>query len=432
MREPRPGDRVRVSTKEGDFVGVLMPRPNLVSGDDVVLKLDSGYNLGLKRGVILSFKILKEVDASKQAGARARVRAASGKPKVSILSTGGTISSRVDYRSGGVAAAFTAEDLFESIPEVLDYADVSARTVMNVMSEDMSPDLWIKMAGEVCKEFEGGAAGVVLTHGTDTMHYSSAALSFLLPNCPKPVILTGSQRSTDRGSSDATLNLLCSVIAAASDLAGVYVVMHGSMQDDYCLVHNGTRVRKMHTTRRDAFRSINAPPVAKVSPNGQIKPIGGEYRKRGGGRVKLEAKLEPKVGLIKIYPGILPSIIDFYVKQGCKGIVLEGTALGHVPTTLSKTSLIPAVEAAIKRGVVVCMTTQCLFGRVHPLVYSNLRELSSRGVVFCEDMLSETAYVKLMWVLANSKDPKKAAELMLKNYVGEISHRSSPTEEFIP
>ena len=229
---------------------------------------------------------------------------------VSILSTGGTISSKIDYRSGGVSAAFTAEDLLASLPELADFANIRARAVMNVMSEDMTPDLWVKIAEEVYKELSLGAAGVVVTHGTDTLHYSAAALSFLLPNCLKPVILTGSQRSTDRGSSDASLNLLCSVIAAASDLAGVYVVMHASMEDNDCLIHNGTRVRKMHTSRRDAFKSINAEPVARVTHNGKITLLTNEYRKRGEGRLELDTEINPHAALIKVYPGMPSSIVD--------------------------------------------------------------------------------------------------------------------------
>jgi glutamyl-tRNA(Gln) amidotransferase subunit D len=429
MQEFGVGERVKVSTSGGEFVGVVMPRPDIVVGDDLILKLDSGYNLGIRRSEIRGVLVIPDKKAEKVG--RAPVTAPhSGKPVVSILSTGGTISSKIDYRSGGVSAAFTAEDLLASLPELADFANIRARAVMNVMSEDMTPDLWVKIAEEVYKELSLGAAGVVVTHGTDTLHYSAAALSFLLPNCLKPVILTGSQRSTDRGSSDASLNLLCSVIAAASDLAGVYVVMHASMEDNDCLIHNGTRVRKMHTSRRDAFKSINAEPVARVTPNGKITLLTNEYRKRGEGRLELDTEINPHAALIKVYPGMPSSIVDYYLTKGVKGIVLEGTALGHVPTN-TKDPLVPTIEKALKAGVVVCMTTQCLFGRVHPLVYSNLRELSSRGVVFCEDMLPETAYVKLMWVLGHTKDTKKAAEMMIKNYAGEVSHRTVPSGDFI-
>jgi len=430
MSKPKSGDRVKVRAKQRDYVGVLMPRPGLVSGQDVVMKLDSGYNIGLKSDDIEKIEVLKTVPV-RASSPKKPLPKSSKKPKLSILSTGGTISSKIDYASGGVSASFTAQDLFDVVPEVVDYADVSTRSIMNAMSEDMNPRLWVEMAKEVYAEFKGGADGVVVTHGTDTMHYSSAALSFLLPNCPKPLVFTGSQRSTDRGSSDASLNLLCSVITATSDMAGVHLCMHGSMDDNYCLVHNGTRVRKMHTTRRDAFKSINTEPLAKVFPNGRIEYTSKEYRKCGEGVVVLDEKINSKVGFVKAYPGMPTDLIDFYVKKGVKGLVIEGTALGHVPTTIKETSLIPSIEVAIKKGVVVCMSTQCLFGRVHPLVYSNLRELSSRGVVYCKDMLPETTYVKLMWVLGHTKDPQKAAEMMLTDYVGEISERTEPEKEFL-
>jgi glutamyl-tRNA(Gln) amidotransferase subunit D len=262
------------------------------------------------------------------------------------------------------------------------------------------------------------------------MHYSTAALSFMLKNLSKPVVYTGSQRSTDRGSSDSFLNIVCSTAFAASDFSGVYLVMHGRMSDNYCLSHIGTKVRKMHTSRRDAFKSINSKPAAKIFADGKTEPLT-ELPKRGSGKVELDSKLEEKVALVKIYPGMSPKIVDFYLNEGYKGIVFEGTALGHVPTTIKETSLIPFIEKARDKGVVMAMTTQCLFGRVNPHVYSNLREVSSRGVIYCEDMLPETAYVKLMWVLGHTNRPSEVKELMLKNIAGEITERSVGEEEFL-
>jgi glutamyl-tRNA(Gln) amidotransferase subunit D len=205
--------------------------------------------------------------------------------------------------------------------------------------------------------------------------------------------------------------------------------MHGSLNDDYCLAHNGTRVRKIHTTRRDAVQTINVKPVARVYLDGRIQEVGGPSHKRTNEKVAPDLKIEEKVALIRIYPGMDPEIIDFYLNKEYKGIVFEGTALGHVPTTIKETSLIPKIEKARDLGVAMAMTTQCLYGRVHPYVYSNLREVSSRGVIYCEDMLPETTYIKMMWVLGHTRKFEKVREMMLTNYAGELSKKTEIEDE---
>ena len=135
----------------------------------------------------------------------------------------------------------------------------------------MKPEYWVKTARSVADEINGGADGVVVAHGTDTMHYTSAALNFML-DTPVPVVVTGAQRSSDRPSSDAFMNLISSVVAAKSDIAEVTLCMHAEEDDSYCLLHRGTKVRKMHTTRRDTFRSINALPIAKIE-KGKLKLV---------------------------------------------------------------------------------------------------------------------------------------------------------------
>lgn len=428
--EAKAGDKIEVRHKGKIYVGILMPRPELAESGKLTLKLGSGYNIGINESEIESLKVLEA--HKKVVHATPPVVGHDGsKPIVSIISTGGTIASKVDYHTGGVHAAFTASDLIESMPELAGLANIKAEAVMNVMSEDMNPKLWVEMAKAVAKELNSGSSGVVVTHGTDTMGYSTAALSFMLTGLSKPVVLTGAQRSTDRGSADSFLNLSCSVAFAKSDYSGVYLVMHGSMSDTYCLAHKGTKVRKMHTTRRDAFQSINTQPAARISADGKVEALLNDLPKRGDSKVGVDSKLEEKVALIKVYPGIDPGIIDYYLGKGVKGVVIEGTALGHVPTTIKETSLIPKIEALVKSGVLVAMTTQCLFGRVNPNVYSNLREVSSRGVVYCEDMLPETAYVKMMWALGKAKSLEEAKKLMLQNVAGELTERTEPSERFI-
>lgn len=426
----KPGDKVEVKCDGKVYVGILMPRPQLTASDYVTLKLESGYDMGLECARIEGITVLEEHAPSKPV-ASAPPWGNPTMPTVSVLSTGGTIASKLDYRTGGVNASFTASDLLESMPELANLANVRAGSVMNVMSEDMTPDRWVEIAEAAAKELNSGADGVVITHGTDTMAYSSAALSFMLRGLTKPVVFTGAQRSTDRGSADSYLNLVCSVIFAKSNLSGVYLVMHGSMSDEYCLAHVGSKVRKMHTTRRDAFQSINIKPAARIFPDGRVDSVLSGLPQRSEGSVTVDSHLEKKVALVKVYPGIDPGILDYHMSRGVKGVVIEGTALGHIPTKLAVGSLIPQIEAMVGAGVLVAMTTQCLFGRVNPHVYSNLREVSSRGVIYLEDMLPETAYAKMMWALGRAKGLDEAKGLMLQNVAGEITERSAPVDHFI-
>ncbi|MBU0762919.1 MAG: Glu-tRNA(Gln) amidotransferase subunit GatD [Candidatus Altiarchaeota archaeon] len=427
--EPNVRDKVEVVCGKKKYVGFLMQRPELEDGGYLTLKLESGYNIGLKKSDVSSITVL-ELFKPAAKNIKSPVSDSSGKPVVSILSTGGTIASKIDYHSGGVSASFTADDLLEAMPELGDIACVRAKSIMNVMSEDMNPKLWVKIGESVVSELNSGAEGVVVTHGTDTMHYSSAALSFMLEGLSKPVVFTGAQRSTDRGSADSFLNLLCSAYMAKSQFAGVFLVMHGGMSDNFCLAHWGTKVRKMHTTRRDAFQSINITPSAKIYSDGKIEGIRGDLPSRGDSKIVLKPVFEEKVVLVRVYPGMDPGIFDYYLDKGVKGIVIEGTALGHVPTKIAETSVIPKIERVISEGVLVGMTTQCIYGTVNPHVYTNLREVSSRGVIYLGDMTSETAYVKMMWVLGNSKNLTEAKNLMSSNLRGEYGSKSLIEEDF--
>lgn len=417
---------VEVVTKKGKFKGFLLPEIELLGKDAITLKLENGYNIRILKKDIKRIRILKRY--RKQGKRGKKIRRKEGLPNVSILATGGTIASRVDYLTGGVYASFDIADLASAVPEILEIANLKSKVIMQVMSEDMNPELWKKMAREVYKELrKRDVDGVVITHGTDTMHFSSALFSFIFQNLNKPIVFTGAQRSSDRGSSDTFMNLFCSVKAATLDLAEVTLCMHASMNDDYCYLHRGCKVRKMHTSRRDAFRSINDKPIAKIYSNGEVEFINENYRKRSEakGGVKLDLKLEPKVALIYVYPGMDPKVIDFYLNRGYRGIVIAGTGLGHVPTTIKKYSLIGKFKKAYEKGVAICITSQCLYGRVNPSVYANLRRASIEGrAIYCEDMLPEVAYCKLMWVLGKTKKLEKVRELMLTNVAGEINKRS--------
>ena len=420
-----PGDLVQITTSEETLEGVIIQRPELLGEDILVLKLENGYNIGIEKKKIQKVKVLKPYEKPKEK--KLKLRHTKGLPTVSILSTGGTIASKVDYRTGGVYADYTAEDYVQMLPELAGIANIKARKVMAMMSEDIASKEWIEIAKEVKKELDAGADGVVITHGTDTLHYSTAALSFFLQGLPKPVIFTAAQRSIDRGSSDAFMNLICSVKAATSwDGAEVATCLHGTTNDSHCILNRGTKTRKMHTSRRDAFRPINELPLAEVPLEGSIRIVNASYKKRNDGKAALEASFDPKTALIQIHPEIDPSIIDYYVSKGYKGIVLSATALGHIPVNGPK-SFIPQLEKAIKKGVIVAIASQTLYGRAHPLVYTNLRKLSlGLGCVFAEDMTPETAFVKLGWLLSREKDTGKVKELFKTNLTGEISERILP------
>ena len=422
----KPGDKVRLTKGAKVFEGILLPRPDVGDADCIVLKLPNGYNVGIEfRGA----KLERLAEGAKLGQFPFRkVKPNPKLPSISFISTGGTIAARLDYATGGVRSgtAMTPEEMFFAVPELAETANISnVRQLSHMASEDMGYKDWQGMAEAAAHELNSGVEGVVVTHGTDTMHYSTAAVSFMLPGLTKPVVFVGAQRSSDRGSSDAFMNYVCSAsVAAKGDFAEVGLCMHAESSDSHCFFMKGTKVRKLHTSRRDAFRPVNCKPIARVFPDGRIEPAGAPYRKRSTGNVVAETKFEPKVALVKAYPGSLPDLIDFYVSRGFKGIVIEGTGLGHVPTQTpdGKNSWIPHVADAAKKGTVVAVASQCIYGRTSSLVYRNLRLLSDAGAVHCEDMLPETAYVKLGWLLGN-KSPEEAKRLMPVNLVGEISPR---------
>ena len=386
----------------------------------VVLKLDHGYNIGIDKDKITSHEVLEEYKPIKSQ--TPKIDQDTNLPTVAILSFGGTISSKLDYRSGGVSADYDANDFVAMCPEIKSIANLHAKSITKLMSEDMSSEEWLLMASTVCDELnKSEVTGVVVTQGTDTLHYSTAALSFLLENLNKPVVFTASQRSIDRGSTDAFMNLICAVKAAASwDGSEVVTCMHATSNDDYCHLIRGTKVRKMHTSRRDAFRAINDQPLAKVSVD-SIEILHPNYRKRTTNIVTCSGMFETNIALIQIHPGIDPGVIDYYMSKGVKGIVLAATALGHVPTA-GKHDLSQVLQKAKDKQIPIIIASQTLYGRVNPYVYTNLRKLSiGFDCIFVSDIMPETAYVKLGCILPKSKDKDEVRRLMQKNIVGEIN-----------
>ncbi|MDI6723437.1 MAG: Glu-tRNA(Gln) amidotransferase subunit GatD [Methanobacterium sp.] len=413
------GDSVKIIKKDISYEGMILDRAEDADDKHVVLKLNNGYNIGLEIKDA-DIKLIKKGEKPKIELKPLNIEKNPEKRDISIISTGGTVASIIDYKTGAVHPAFTADDLLRANPELLELANIKGNAVLNILSENMKPEYWIKSARSIADEINDGAYGVVVAHGTDTMHYTSAALSFIL-DTPVPVVLTGAQRSSDRPSSDAYLNLLNSVTAAKSDIAEVMVCMHGTENDSYCNLHRGTKVRKMHTSRRDTFRSINISPIARVH-NGNIKILDKEinYKKRIDGEVKLQDALEPNVAFIKSYPGISGELIDYHVDKGYKGIVLEGTGLGHCPE-----DIIPSLARAADNGIPVVMTSQCLYGAVDMHVYSTGRKLISAGVISAGDMLPETAFIKLIWALGQTDKLDEVQNIMQTNIAGEIQDKLS-------
>jgi len=412
------GDTIRVTNEEISYEGMLLDRAEDADDKHLVLKLPSGYNVGVGIGGA-EVELIQSGEKPKIELPPLEVEPDSKKQDISIISTGGTVASVIDYKTGAVHPAFTADDLLRATPELADHANIRGEAILNILSENMKPDYWIKSARSVADEITDGADGVVIAHGTDTMHYTAAALSFML-DTPVPVVITGAQRSSDRPSSDAFWNLMASVAAAKSDVAEVTVCMHATEDDSYAYLHRGTKVRKMHTSRRDTFRSINTQPIAKIQENRVKIQANVDYRKRRQGEVEVRDELEEKVAFIKSYPGISGDIIDYHLDKGYKGIVLEGTGLGHCPDYL-----IPSVERATDSGVPVVMSSQCLYGRVNMNVYSTGRRLVSAGVISAGDMLPETAYVKLIWALGQTDKLEEVRSIMQTNLRGEMEVLSS-------
>ena len=407
-----PGDRVRVALRERTHEGVVMPHTEFSGEDILVVKLDTGYNVGIPAAEIEGLQLLEKGRPS--ASTRALPPPKPGKPTVAVLGTGGTIASYVDYRTGAVHPAVTAEELVFSVPELLDVCNVRARVIYSVYSENLAPRNWQELAAEAAKELNAGAEAVIIPHGTDTLHYTSAALAFMLRDLTGPVVLAGSQRSSDRPSSDAAFNLLCAARLAAEDLGEVVTCMHHETGDTSCDVLRGTKVRKMHASRRDAFKPINDRRLGAVHADGTTT-WEGSAAPRQKGPVRAESELDPEVELVYFHPGLTAKRFEG-LTHGCHGVVIAGTGLGHVSD-----DLMPSIRKLSGDGVPVVMTTQCLNGRVGLRVYDKGRDLLAAGVIPGEDMLPEVALVKLMWTLGRTKDADEVRQLMTTNLAGEIN-----------
>ncbi|MBN1591753.1 MAG: Glu-tRNA(Gln) amidotransferase subunit GatD [Candidatus Coatesbacteria bacterium] len=409
---------VEVKTTKGDYVGLILPRSETADDQHMVLKLRTGYNIGVNVNTITEIKEVGYKEAHYKIPEKEFPRDPN-KPNITLLGTGGTIASRLDYRTGAVIPAFSPGELYGAVPELADVCNLETIKLFGIFSEDMSPLQWTTLAKGIGEQIKKGVDGIVIGHGTDTMHHTSAILSYMVQKPPVPIILVGSQRSSDRPSSDAALNLINATRSAAyGDIAEVLVCMFGPTSDQYCLLHRGTRVRKMHSSYRSTFRTLSDSPVGRVSPTEYVVLKEHVNRRRKDREVIIDPAFEEKVSIVYYYPNMKPDIIESLVDNGYKGIVIAGTGLGHVNKPLYE-----PIRVACNKGVHVFMTVQTLWGYVQMFVYETGRELMQRGIVPAANMLPEAAYMKLCWVLGHTLERGKVIEMMLTPIADEITER---------
>ncbi len=407
-----------IQTTRGNFNGTVLPRAENDDHFHIVLKIATGYNVGIDIRTITGMKETGYKKANYKVPEK-EFPYTKGLPHVKLLGTGGTIASRLDYRTGAVIPAFSPGELYGAVPELAEICNLDTEKIFAVFSENMGPTQYVALAKQIGKEIENGIEGIVIGHGTDTLHHTGAALTFMCQNLPIPVVLVGSQRSSDRPSSDAALNLMHAMTAAGhGDIAEVLVCMFGPTSDEYGLLHKGTRVRKMHSSYRSTFRTIGDTPVARITRKG-VTPIKENYnRRRQDTNVKIIPTFDDRVAMLYYYPGMKPDMLDAIVDNGYKGVVWVGTGLGHV-----NKEMYPAIERAKKAGVHQYMTLQTIWGYVHMFVYDTGRDMMAKGIIPAGNMLPEVAFIKLGWALGQTHDPEEVKKLMLTPINDEITER---------
>jgi len=406
------GDSVKILA-DITYSGIIMPRYEHSDDKHIVLKLKSGYNIGLEISKIQNVE--KNQSAEKIAEKKENIEKNDNLPNILLLSTGGTIASKIDYRTGAVTPILTAEELNSSVPELAKIANIDAKVLFSEYSENIMPEHWIKIAEKLNEYSKSEYTGIIIAHGTDTMHYTSAYLSFSLAGFPIPIVLVGSQRSSDRASSDAALNL----IGAAKFLTqcktnGIYIAMHQDENDESIACHIGTRVRKNHTSKRGAFQTIGDDPAFLIVNNEINNNMKADFFTNKEFESKI--KINEKVALVKYHPGYDPSLLKNIIESNYKAIIFEGTGLGHIGE-----KMYPMVKMANEKGIFMGMTSQCIDGRVRMTVYESGRDLLDIGIIPLENMIPEVALVKAMWVTGNTENPDKIKEIMLNRIASEFS-----------
>lgn len=407
------GDSVKILT-EITYSGIIMPRYEHADDSHIVMKLKSGYNIGLELEKIKKVELISTYVEETQS--QEETRGDTSLPKILLISTGGTIASKVDYRTGAVTPVLTAEELNSSVPELSDLANIHTEVLFSEYSENITPEHWLKIARRLDEISKSDYTGIIIAHGTDTMHYTSSFLSFALSGYPIPIALVGSQRSSDRASSDAALNLIGAVrFLLQCNTNGVFVVMHLDENDESIACHLGTRVRKNHTSKRGAFQTIGGNPAFIVVNDKVQKNDTDEFFKEEKYLPKIN--LETNVALVKYHPGYNPELLEKIIEMNYKAIIFEGTGLGHIGKTMYE-----KVKKAHEKGIFLGMTSQCIDGRVRMTVYESGRDLLNLGIIPLEDMIPEVALVKAMWACGNAQNLEEIKKIMLENIASEISN----------
>ena len=406
------GDSIKIIS-DLTYEGILMPRYETSEDSHIVLKLKSGYNIGIELSEI---KDIEKISSTKVVVEEESVKKTdSSLPKILLLSTGGTIASKVDYRTGAVTPALTAADLNDAVPEIAEIANIDAEVLFSEYSENLQPEHWVETAKKIQSVVDLDYKGVIVAHGTDTMHYSSAFLSFALSGLKIPVVFVGSQRSSDRPSSDAASNLIAATrFIVQTDVNGIYVVMHHNESDETISCHLGTRVRKNHASKRSAFETIGNDPAFLILDEKIIKNSRDEFFENQSFNPRLG--IDTQVALVKYHPGYEPRQIEALINLGFKAIIFEGTGLGHVGKTMYD-----VIKKANAAGLFLGMTSQCIDGRVRMTVYESGRDLLELGITPLENMIPEVALVKTMWALGNSENKDGLKKLLLENIASEFS-----------
>ncbi|MBO4542415.1 MAG: Glu-tRNA(Gln) amidotransferase subunit GatD [Bacteroidales bacterium] len=438
-------DKAEVETTRGHFSGKILPRAENTDDLHIVLKVITGYNIGLDIETITDMKGERDPQPNFKVPEK-EFPYTKGLPHVKLLGTGGTIASRLDYRTGAVIPAFSPGELFGAVPELADICNLDTEKVFAVFSENMSPTEYKALAQKIGEETKNGIDGIVIGHGTDTLAHTATALTYMCQNLPMPVVLVGSQRSSDRPSSDAALNLMHAMTAAGhGDIAEVMVCMFGPTSDEYGFLHRGTRVRKMHSSYRSTFRTIGDTPLATISRKDGVKPIKEVYnhrRKNQERKVEIITTLDAykasiaandpnttrivptfddRVAILYYYPGMKPDVLEALIDKGYKGIVWDGTGLGHV-----NKGMFEAIQKATDQGIHQYMCVQTIWGYTHMFVYDTGRDLMARGIIPADNMLAESAYIKLGWALGLSHDREEVRKLMLT----PINSETTPREPY--
>ena len=427
LRERLIKDKIRtwskVSVKKGEahYEGLLLPRSQHTDDDYVTLKVDTGYNLGI---LVDEETDIQEIGYQKGHYKLPHVDVEFKKelPNVTLLGTGGTVASRLDYRTGAVLPAFTPEELFSAVPELTSTVNLTPKTLYQILSENFRPEYWVKTAESIAKEIESGANGIIIGHGTDTMCVTGCALAYFLRNLPVPVVLVGSQRSSDRPSSDGPRNILYAAqLAGYENFAEVVISMHGTPSDSYNLVHRATRCRKMHSARRDTFRTLSDIPLGKIDDGGTTWFKDDIKTRSNPEDFYLDAKIDSRVGMLYFYPGMNPDLLESMVDLGYHGVIVIGTGLAHVGT-----DVYPALERCKEEEIPVVMVVEPLYGFAQLRVYETGRDMLARGVIEGENMLPSAAYTKLIWALGHTRNLDEVRDIMLTPIAGEITNRESP------